>query len=190
MVNDQLVRVIAALEEAELRLHRLADRLGPERAAERRDPERWSVAEGVAHLNITSEAFAPRIRTALEEARRLGGPVSRKYRRDLAGWLLSMLVGPQKRIGRFRLGSVKTPPAFVPGSLEPFEKIVADFDRLQRELLLFVRSADGLPIDRVRLASPFAERVRYNLYSTFVIIPRHQLRHIVHAEELWPEPGP
>jgi hypothetical protein len=185
-MTDQLVRVIAALEEAQLRLHRLADRLTPDEAVERRDPTRWSVAEGVSHLNITSEAFAPGIRTALDEARALDRGAPRKYRRDPVGWLLSALVGPQKKIGRYRLGSVKTPAAFVPGNIKPFGDIVADYDRLQRDLLQAVRRAEGLPIDQVRLQSPFAEKIRYNLYSAFVIIPRHQLRHIVHAEELWP----
>lgn len=185
-MSEQLVKILAALEEASLRLHRLASRLTAAQAAERVEPQRWSVAEGVTHLNITSEAFAPRIRSAIDEARKLNGPVPRKYRRDPAGWLLSVVVGPQKTIGGFRLGSVKTPPAFVPGSVRPFEEVVSEFDRLQRELIQFVRAAEGLPLGRVRLQSPFAERVRYNLYSTFVIIPRHQLRHIVHAEQLWP----
>ena len=66
---------------------------------------------------------------------------------------------------------------------------MADFDQLQVTLASLVRSADGLPIDEVRLESPFDRRVKYNLYSTFVIIPRHQMRHIVHAEDLWPVPG-
>jgi len=189
-LHDQLVRIIASLEEAQLRLHRVAGRLTEEQAVTRRDPNRWSVAEGVAHLNITSEAFLPRIDATLEEARALGGGPPGKYRRDPAGWLLSVVVGPQKQLGRYRLGSVKTPPAFVPSGAGPFPAVLADFDRHQRDLIQFVRAADGLPIDRVRLQSPFAERLTYNLYSTFLIIPRHQLRHIVHAEQLWPDVRP
>ena len=50
-----------------------------------------------------------------------------------------------------------------------------------------MRSAEGLPIDHVHVDSPFDARVHYNLYSTFVIVPRHQLRHIVHGECLWPQ---
>jgi len=189
-LHDQLVRIIAQLEEAQLRLHQVADRLTEEQALTRRDPSRWSVAEGVAHLNITSEAFLPRIETGLGEARALGGVAPGKYRRDPAGWLLSGIVGPQKRLGRYRIGSVKTPQAFVPSGAGPFAGALTDFDRHQRALIQLVRAADGLPIDRVRLQSPFAERLSYNLYSTFVIIPRHQLRHIVHAEELWPGARP
>ena len=48
-----------------------------------------------------------------------------------------------------------------------------------------VRGADGHPIDRVWVTSPFDSRLRYNLYSTFVILPTHQLRHVVQAERVW-----
>ena len=103
------------------------------------------------------------------------------------GWLLQAIVGPQKRLGSMRLGSVKTAPAFVPTGRLGFEEEMAEFDRLQNLLLAFVQEAEGLPIDQVRVESPFDRRVRYNLYAAFVIIGRHQLRHVTHSEELWTE---
>lgn len=186
-MNAQLDRVVKAFDGASTRLHALVDRLTGEQAGRRVDPARWSVAENVAHLNLTAESFLPRVRTALDEARRLGSIASRRYRLDATGWLLSLVVGPQLRIGRLRTGGVKTPPAFIPEGTRPFAGILADFDRLQHECIELVRASDGLPIDRVRLESPFRSGVHYSLYSTFVIIPRHQLRHILQAEWLWPE---
>ena len=50
----------------------------------------------------------------------------------------------------------------------------------------FARAADGLPLGKVKVASPFDPRARYNLYSCFVILPRHQVRHLEQAEEVWP----
>ncbi len=182
-MHEQLTAILASFDDASRRLHALTDRLTPDQAAERRDQQRWSIAENIVHLNLTSEAFLPRIEEALTEAGRLGKvPAGYRYRRDFFGWLLSMLVGPQWRIARKRLGSVKTPPAFVPEAAGSFDHTVAEFDRLQGRLVALVRAADGLPLDRVRIVSPFDARVRYNLYSTFEIIPRHELRHIVHME--------
>jgi len=183
-MHPQLGDVVARLDEARLRLQRLASRLSASQATERRDSTRWSVAENVAHLNLTTRAFLPLLENGLLEAGRIGGQVT-TYRRDPAGWALSLVVGPQMRIAGKRLGSVGTPPPFVPQADKPFIFILAEFNALQDTLTELVRSSEGLPIDQVRLGSPFNERVRYSVYSAFVIIPRHQLRHITHAEDQW-----
>ena len=53
----------------------------------------------------------------------------------------------------------------------------------RHELLALAREADGLPIDRVKIASPFNTRLRYNVFSAFSILPRHQHRHLWQAEQ-------
>ena len=45
-----------------------------------------------------------------------------------------------------------------------------------------MRAAQDLPIDRVKMASPFDGRVKYNLYAAMTIVPRHQHRHLLQAE--------
>lgn len=59
---------------------------------------------------------------------------------------------------------------------------MADFVRLQSEIIACVGGADLLPIDRVRLRSPFDARVTCSLYSALTLIPRHQQRHVLQAE--------
>jgi hypothetical protein len=184
-MNPALQSILDQLAGAEGRLNRLVDELAPERWRARRTPDRWSVAECVAHLNLTTAAFLPEIDRGLADARAHGPVGDVTYRMDVAGRLLSWVVGPQRRIGNHRLGSVRTPSTFVPGGDLDRDLVMADFHQGQSRLARAVEASDGLPIDRVRLASPFSKRVRYNLYSTFVIIPRHQLRHIVQAEWLW-----
>jgi hypothetical protein len=76
----------------------------------------------------------------------------------------------------------RTSAAFVPSADRPFEAIVAEFERLQAEVIACVRAAEGLPIDRVTIVSPFGSRVRYNVYAAFTILPRHQHRHLLQAE--------
>jgi hypothetical protein len=45
-----------------------------------------------------------------------------------------------------------------------------------------VHEAEGLPLHRVKIVSPFNARVRYNLFSALSILPRHQHRHLWQAE--------
>lgn len=184
-MRQQLASIVSALETERLRLLHLSDRIADDRWNSRRDPASWSVAECVAHLNLTSEVYLPLIRRALDESRLLDAPTTDRYRMDFAGQLVALFAGPLPAIGGFRIGRAKTPPAFVPKGDLPRSALLPEFDRLQRTLTELVGEADGLPIDLVKLRSPFAEKIRYSLYSAFVIIPRHQERHLWQAEQVW-----
>lgn len=184
-LHPQLDRIVTAFEAAQARLHTLAGALPEERWNQRADPERWSVAECVAHLNLTGEAYLPVMRDALERARDLDAPPPRRYRRDPVGWLLCVATGPMARIGRLRLGAVRTPDAFAPERELPRDRVMAEFDRLQEEQIALVRDSAGQPIHRVKIRSPFGPKLRYSLYSALRMLPEHQARHAAQAERVW-----
>lgn len=182
-MHPQLQALVDDFERARERLHQLAGRVDDARWSARPRPEAWSAAECVAHLNLTSRAYLPLVRDALAEARRLGGPAPARYRRDPVGWLISTMSGPLPRVARARVGRVRTAAPFVPTGDLPRATLLADFDALQDAQVALVREGDGLPLDRVRVTSPFDARVRYNLYACLVTLPRHQHRHLEQAEE-------
>jgi hypothetical protein len=176
-VHSQLDEIVRELESASERLRALHRRLAPAAWNRRPAPESWSPNECVAHLNLTSIAMLALIRHGLEDARRLRQSSGARYRRDIMGWLLWRAISSP---GRFK---AKTTAAFVPTSDRPAETIIAEFDRLQAEQIAVTREADGLPIDRVKMVSPFNANVRYNVFSALSILPRHQHRHLWQAEQ-------
>ena len=175
--SSQLQAVVDDFDAAQRRLHALAQAQPSQQWVQRPAPDRWSAAECVAHLNLTSAAYLPILDEAIDRARQLGRRAPGPYRRDLAGWLLWKTMSPPVR---FR---VKTTTAFVPIQSAAPSDLVAEFDRLQQEQIARVRSADDLPLDRVKIASPFNARVKYNVYACLTILPRHQHRHLWQAEE-------
>ena len=181
----QLADIAGQFERARGRLHRVVSAVPAERWSVRADPVRWSVAECVAHLNLTGRAYIPMLQAALTEAKALGEPGPRRYRRDLAGWLVSLFVGPTPRIGRSAFGRARTIAAFVPSGELPREVVLSEFDRLQVEQIGLTRAAEGLPIDKVWMASPFNKKLRYSAYSALALLPRHQERHINQAAWVW-----
>jgi hypothetical protein len=176
-VNPQLDEIIREFNSASKRLKNLHSGLVAGRWARRPSPERWSPGECVAHLNLTSTAMLPLLRRGLEDARRIPGASHDSYRRDLTGWLLWRTISAP---GRFK---ARTIPAFVPSSDRPAEEVIAEFQRLQDEQIALTREADGLPIDRVKMTSPFNARIRYSIFSALSILPRHQHRHLWQAEQ-------
>jgi len=182
-MQRQLASIAESLESAQSRLRALSDRISEKDWSRKPAPEQWSAANCVEHLNLTSEAYVPLLHDALAEARELGGAArTLHYSRDALGWFMSMMIGPMRHIGKFRIVRVKTTSDFVPRGAKSRDQLLSDFVRLQAELLTIVRNADGLPIDRVRIVSPFGGKMRYNAYSALVIVARHQHRHLDQAE--------
>ena len=175
-IYTQLQAVEAELSEATARAHRLVGGLSPGDWSRRPAPERWSVGEQIVHLNLTSRAFLPGIREAARNARGKGLLSDGPYRRDFLGWLLCKVVEPPVRM------RVKTSASFEPAQPEAANLVMAEFDRLQEEVIGAVRGVTGLALDRIGIVSPFDSRVRYNLYSCLRVIPAHQRRHLWLAE--------
>jgi len=177
-VHPQLTSVIQELDEARDRLRALAESIDDADWNSRADPDRWSVAECVAHLNLTTEAFLPLIDEALGRAYARGSGLRRRMRRSLIGWMIWRSMGPRARF------KSKTPARFVPRGDFARAELVEQFGRLTDELGVRIRTADGYPIDRVRFTSPFDRRVKYDVYSALTILARHQHRHLWQAEQV------
>jgi hypothetical protein len=175
-MNAQLEAIVDEYRRADDRVERLARAVPDERWRVRPSPESWSAAECIAHLNLTADRYLPLLRDALDEARRAGGGAPARHRMDFLGWLLWKLIGEG---GRMR---VKTSAPFVPTADADPATLRAAFVSRNAELARITREADGLPLGRVKVRSPFAERVSYNLYSSLRIVPRHEHRHLGQAE--------
>lgn len=182
-MQRQLRRVSDSLDSAQSRLRRLSDKLSDADWSRRPAPGRWSASECVEHLNLTSKAYVPLLREALARAKKIGGAPRKHYRRDPLGWFLSTMIGPRRRFGKFRMMRMPTTPAFVPKPGRSRSEILSDFVRLQGELAALIQSGDQLPLDKVKIVSPFGGRMKYSAYSALVIVARHQHRHLQQAEE-------
>jgi hypothetical protein len=175
-MHPQLAALLSDFEESLDRVQRLDRNCSETEWSHRPSEVGWSAAECITHLNLTSEAYLPLLRKGIERARGLSDAVPRHFRRDLTGWLVWRASTPEVKM------RVKTTRRFVPLTAPARAELIREFYRLQQEQMNFLQAADGLPIHRVKIVSPFNSRLKYSLYSTFTILPAHQLRHIGQAE--------
>lgn len=153
---------------------RLVETQPSARLTSRPSPIRWSAVECLQHLTLTARQFQPRLEAALEQARALpasDGP----YRVSFVARLLLWMLEPPARM------RMPTRPAFAPAAPQPPEEALSDFLAAHEAIAGLLRSARGLALDRVELASPFAENVRYNLWAAFELIVVHGRRHLWQA---------
>jgi hypothetical protein len=181
-MQKQLAALVASLESAQGKLRSLADKVSDSNWIRKPESQAWSAADCVEHLNMTSRAYVPLLREAINRARLMNAAPTDSYHTDFAGRVMAFMMRPLKRIGKFKIGKVKTTGPFTPRGGQSREQLLSDFVRLQSELISLIRSADGLPIDQVKIQSPFG-RMRYNAYSALEIVTQHEHRHLQQAEE-------
>jgi hypothetical protein len=177
-MDPQLTRVRQELEEATEAMRGVVASLSDKEWGKRPAGGGWSVAHCVMHLNTTTEEFLPRLDAAIREGREKNLIGKGPFRRDFAGWLLCKLVEPPYRL------KVKTPAKFDPQKVESREKALAEWERWQGALYKRIEAADGLTLDKLKVASPFAEKMKYNLLAALMVIPAHQRRHVWQAERI------
>lgn len=174
-MHPQLRAIRSELEASSDRVSRLADWAGAERWVTRPTPESWSPSECVQHLNMTSESMTPLIRARLAGSARAAGQPT--YRFNFMGWLIWRSTSPPAKV------KYKTPAPFVPPDTRPMERDLVAWAVCQSDVITALEAADGYPLNKLRIISPFDGRVRYNLYASFRIIAAHQRRHLDQAEK-------
>lgn len=140
--------------------------------------ESWSAAECLTHLNLSADPYLavwrPALRALQDQSRR--GSTLNGYRRDFWGWSLAWVLEPPPR---FRF---PTTQPFQPVDVGAVETVVPAFLERQRRILEVLDSADGLPVDAIKITSPFDARVRYSIWSSFCVTASHERRHLWQAE--------
>lgn len=165
-LNDATSRARALVDSAPARLFTVRPSL-----------TQWSAAECLAHLSLTTETFLPVLRKAVDDARARHLAGKGAPRMDFFGRILRWFLEPPVR------KRVKTTARFVPRSVRAKSEALAEFSSMQTQLIELLRSTHDVPIGRLKVISPFDSRVKYNIYSAFLIVAAHQRRHLWQAEQ-------
>ena len=176
-MHPQLADLIVQVERVTEGVRVLAESMDHAAFARRPAPERWSPAECVMHLNLTTESFLPRFAKILAAHVSAPRDAGRRYRRDFFGWLLCTILEPPYRTRS------RTAAAFVPGATLPRELVVAEFERLNAALADRARALAGLDLNALPVDSPFREGTHYNVWSALCILAAHERRHLWQAQQ-------
>jgi DinB superfamily len=175
-LSPQLSQLISEFEAATERVAKMQREYTEEEWQRKPGPERWSAIECVWHLNRSSKEMLPRIRESMVGL--AGKPKYHdNYHLDFIGWFLVKGLASKGRFAKF-----KTPNSFVPKQELNVQNVLDRFQSLQREMILAIHDANGLPLGNGRVQSAFNARVNYSTYSAFHILAVHEHRHLDQAE--------
>lgn len=137
----------------------------------------WSAAQCLHHLNISSDAYFPVWQQVIANAGPRKAEFNAPYKVDFWGRLLSWILEPPARIRS------KTPIHFEPADRSDITQILEGFLDRQQRIIATLHRCRGRAIDQVRMASPADPRIRYSIWSSFVIVATHQRRHLWQAQQ-------
>jgi hypothetical protein len=150
---------------------------GAELCAQRPSPGSWSVAECLQHLNVSADAYFPIWQQIIANAGPRKTELNAPYGTDFWGRLLSWILEPPARIRS------KTPTSFEPMAGVSVDSALSGFLERQQRIIGALHRCRGRAIDKVRMASPVDRRIRYSIWSSFVIVAAHQRRHLWQGEQ-------
>ena len=157
----------------------LVEGLSPAQANWRPAPDRWSIAQCMDHLNITTGLLIAPLSPAVMTARSRGALASGPFRYGfIARWFLKALAPRGSR-------PVPAPKLFRPSSSHlECTTVVSRVQEVQQAFIAVPASADGLDLARIRIASPALALLRLPLGSWLLSTASHMLRHLNQAQDV------
>ena len=159
-----------------VRAKALVDVAGPQLSTQRASNGSWSVAECLEHLNISADSYFavwPQAIAQAGEWKEAGEP----YKIGCRGRLLAWVLEPPARF------KTKTQKWFEPSRSLEVGPVLEGFIDRQQKIIGVLRSCRGRAVDEVKIVSPVDSRIRYSVWSSFVITAAHERRHLWQAEQ-------
>lgn len=161
---------VAAVNE---RAEKLCAGLREEQLGWRPQPGRWSIAENLVHLNVTTQLYVPHIQKALELARQERLTGTGEFDLGVIGkWFVVDYLEPP-----FRMKS-KAPKVIRPVLQGAASDALPQFFRSQGLFMKQVDAAEGVDLGRAVFVSPFSTLFRMKLIAALAAIPAHARRHL------------
>ena len=163
--------------EISARFQALVDSAGTEMCAKPPALGSWSAAECLQHLSLSADAYFPVWQQVIATAGPRKAEINAPYSVDFWGRFLSWILEPPVRIRS------KTPVPFQPAECRNIGEVLDRFLERQERMVGALRRCRGRAIDEVKMASPIDSRIKYSIWSSFVVNAAHQRRHLWQAEQ-------
>lgn len=164
------------IADSRRRAQALIDVVSADQLTRRPDPAKWSIAECLAHLNLTAATVQPLMTKAIERGRREKKFGSGPFPMGARGRMFIWIAEPPPKF-RIRAPKNVRPPAAIddPGKLLP------DFMKAQDEWERLMREQEGLDLAKI-IVGQGAFRMR--LAAALPWMMAHQRRHLLQAENV------
>ena len=141
-------------------------------------PERWSIAQNVTHLVVIGRLYLPQFDASIRRAREKGWRRQGPFEYGAIGrWVVAELEPPPRR-------RLKSPRMFKPQPVRPLDDVRDAFLALQDEYEQRIHAANGIDLERAKVATVFSSLLRIPLGQAFQAFLAHERRHLWQAKQV------
>jgi hypothetical protein len=151
--------------------------LTPKQLTQRPELGKWSIAECLAHLNLTAATVQPLIVKGIERGKKEKLFGKGPFRLGAKGRFLVWLAEPPPKV------RMPAPKSVAPSFIADPAKLLPDFMRAQDEWERLMKEAEGLNQARIKMGSRLSP-FRCRLCASFPWMMAHQRRHLLQAENV------
>ena len=166
------------IDEINTRATNLCRGLSEEQLAWRPQPDKWSIAENLVHLQTTTAVMLPPVDQAIASAREHNLYGEGPHHIGLLGRLYVWYCEPPPKI------KLPAPKQLKPILTGPAVEALPGFLASQQHMVARLEQANGLDLCRVRFQSPLASFIRMDLLALFSVFTAHERRHMAQAAEV------
>ncbi len=155
--------------------------MSEEQASQRPIPGRWSMAECVAHLNVTGEPYLERLASVMDAAERDGTARRRTPGPGIFAHWISRTLEPPYRL------KMKTMTRFEPQAGAGLTQTLGMFEKQQNAFLGLIDRMEQQGIPRLRIPSPVQPLLRMYTDDWLHFLAAHARRHLWQASQVHTE---
>ncbi len=166
------------IQDVRRRAQQLVSGLTAEQFTRRPDPAKWSIAECIAHLNVTAGVVQPKIADAIEQGKRDKATGKGPFAPGPKGRLLIWVAEPPPKL-RIRAPKNIAPPEQIGDPLQ----LLPEFMKAQDGWERLMQDSEGLDLGKIKVGQRFS-LFRSRLAATIPWMLAHQRRHLWQAENV------
>jgi len=178
VLNPEIERLLYQVKVIEEEATGLFDGLSQSQFNWHPTPGSWSLGQCFDHLNITAKKYLDNLEAAIAAARSGGQLGEGPYVYGFLGRMFQrMTLPPVKR--RF-----SAPAVFRPAADKKMDAVVNEWSQVHDRMKKVIESANGIDLQRVKVASPASNLLKISLGMGFWILTAHEKRHLWQARNV------
>jgi DinB family protein len=164
------------IADSRSRAQAIISRLSVEQLTRRPEPGKWSIAECIAHLNVTAAAVQKIMAESIEQGKQKNKSGSGPFSIGPKGRLFVWIAEPPPKF-RIRAPKNVRPPATIDDPLQ----LLPAFLQAQDEWERLMRAQEGLDLEKIVVGQGV---FRMRLAAALPWMMAHQRRHLLQAENV------
>jgi hypothetical protein len=177
-LNPEIERILYQMKVLVEEAEGLVDGVSEEAFNWQPEPGRWSIGQNIEHLNIAGRQMLAAVEAATAKARQEGKLSEGPFVYGFVGrWFHRLIQPPVKR--RFA-----APKKFEPPVRLEMTKVMEEWAALHARARKAAENASGVDLAGIKVSSPAARFISYQLGMAFWILTGHEKRHLWQARNV------